>query len=231
MIVNRAPVKIVEAPQMAMRHVSQPIRHLRRHIPFANSPPSRIITCVASSKGFGSPEKALKPKQGREFVMPTLPCNCGSGKGYKNCCEPVHTGVKKASSPEATLRSRFSAYTLGLEEFIADSTHPDCECRLQSADLQIADMCATHTPNATRYYTTSILFTPFEPELTGKVCMCHVLQICRLLMTGKPPKRPRRNTPKISTLDARCLTIKVLLSYITVLYLFYLRHLDRSSLS
>ena len=44
----------------------------------------------------------------------------------QSCCEPVHTAAKQAATPEAALRSRFSAFAQGLEQFIADTTHPDC---------------------------------------------------------------------------------------------------------
>ena len=119
----RMKCRMIAASQSTVPLVS---RQLRR--PFVNSTPlSRNNTKVSASKGFGSPEKALKTKQEREFVMPPLPCNCGSGKAYKNCCELLHNGTKRASTPEAALRSRFSAFTLGLETFIADTTHPNCE--------------------------------------------------------------------------------------------------------
>jgi SEC-C motif-containing protein len=50
-------------------------------------------------------------------------CPCGSGDKYKRCCRPLHRGAAPAS-PEALMRSRFSAYALGEVEYILASTHP-----------------------------------------------------------------------------------------------------------
>jgi SEC-C motif-containing protein len=37
-------------------------------------------------------------------------CPCGSGKSYSECCEPIIKQAIKAPSPEALMRSRYSAY-------------------------------------------------------------------------------------------------------------------------
>ena len=42
------------------------------------------------------------------------PCPCGSGQSYTTCCGPWHAGVP-APTAEALMRSRYSAYVLGLE--------------------------------------------------------------------------------------------------------------------
>ncbi|GAX79825.1 hypothetical protein CEUSTIGMA_g7265.t1 [Chlamydomonas eustigma] len=85
--------------------------------------PERNTACC-SGKGFGAPEKIKKPIVEPEGPPP-VPCTCESGKAYKNCCEGIHLGVKKASTPEAALRARFSGFMLGLEEFIIATTHED----------------------------------------------------------------------------------------------------------
>ncbi|WP_221800113.1 YchJ family protein [Oceanobacter mangrovi] len=51
-------------------------------------------------------------------------CPCGSGKAYQDCCQPLHQGAL-ASSPEALMRSRYAAFVLGLEDYLAQSWHPD----------------------------------------------------------------------------------------------------------
>jgi SEC-C motif domain protein len=51
------------------------------------------------------------------------PCACGSGRKYKKCCRPLHRG-RPAPTPETLMRSRFSAFALGLAEYLADTTHP-----------------------------------------------------------------------------------------------------------
>jgi SEC-C motif-containing protein len=57
-------------------------------------------------------------------IFPNDACPCGSGHSYKNCCQILHKGGKTAS-PEALMRSRYTAYALGLADYIMKTTHPD----------------------------------------------------------------------------------------------------------
>ena len=57
-------------------------------------------------------------------ISPTDACPCDSGLSYKNCCQALHKGAK-APSPEALMRSRYSAYALDLSDYIIKTTHPD----------------------------------------------------------------------------------------------------------
>lgn len=57
-------------------------------------------------------------------ISPNAACPCDSGRSYKNCCQPLHKGGK-APSPEALMRSRYSAYSLHLTAYIIKTTHPD----------------------------------------------------------------------------------------------------------
>lgn len=52
-------------------------------------------------------------------------CPCGSGQAYTECCEPLITGARPAETAEALLRSRFSAYSRKIVDYIIDTTHPD----------------------------------------------------------------------------------------------------------
>jgi SEC-C motif-containing protein len=52
-----------------------------------------------------------------------LPCPCGSGARYAQCCEPLHSGLP-APTAEALMRSRYSAYVLGLEPYLLATWHP-----------------------------------------------------------------------------------------------------------
>jgi SEC-C motif-containing protein len=60
--------------------------------------------------------------------MPATPllnnCPCGSNIHYSDCCQPLHQG-QAASSPEALMRSRFSAFALQLKAYLLASWHPD----------------------------------------------------------------------------------------------------------
>lgn len=49
-------------------------------------------------------------------------CPCGSKKLYAQCCELLHQGAP-APSAEALMRSRYSAFALGLDEYIQRSWH------------------------------------------------------------------------------------------------------------
>jgi SEC-C motif-containing protein len=57
-------------------------------------------------------------------ISPDQACPCDSGLSYNNCCQALHKGAK-ASSPQALMRSRYSAYALGLTDYIMKTTHPD----------------------------------------------------------------------------------------------------------
>ena len=50
-------------------------------------------------------------------------CPCHSGKKYAECCKPYHDS-DSAPTPLQLMRSRYSAYALGLSEYIINTTHP-----------------------------------------------------------------------------------------------------------
>jgi SEC-C motif-containing protein len=50
-------------------------------------------------------------------------CPCGSGRSYAQCCGPLHDGAP-APTAEALMRSRFSAFALGRDEYLLASWHP-----------------------------------------------------------------------------------------------------------
>tara|TARA_Y100000589_G_scaffold208207_1_gene196349 strand:+ start:735 stop:1136 length:402 start_codon:yes stop_codon:yes gene_type:complete len=51
-------------------------------------------------------------------------CPCESGKTYNDCCEVAHSGKLLATTAEALMRSRFSAYVFGIADYIVKTTHP-----------------------------------------------------------------------------------------------------------
>jgi SEC-C motif-containing protein len=53
----------------------------------------------------------------------TTHCPCYSLKAYANCCEPLHKGAPAANALEL-MRSRYSAYSLGLVQYIIQTSHP-----------------------------------------------------------------------------------------------------------
>lgn len=50
-------------------------------------------------------------------------CPCGTGRAYADCCSPAHGGTAQASTAEALMRSRFSAFALGDTDYLLRSWH------------------------------------------------------------------------------------------------------------
>jgi SEC-C motif-containing protein len=53
----------------------------------------------------------------------TESCPCGSGKMLTSCCQPYINAEMAAPTAEALMRSRYSAYALGNEQYLLDSWH------------------------------------------------------------------------------------------------------------
>jgi len=54
------------------------------------------------------------------------PCPCGLAASYGACCGRWHDGPQRllAPTPQALMRSRYSAYVLGLQDYLLQSWHP-----------------------------------------------------------------------------------------------------------
>ncbi|MET0893790.1 MAG: YchJ family metal-binding protein [Pseudoxanthomonas sp.] len=52
----------------------------------------------------------------------TVTCPCGAGRSYAQCCGTLHAGVAAANA-EALMRARYSAYALGLGDYLVRSWH------------------------------------------------------------------------------------------------------------
>lgn len=53
----------------------------------------------------------------------TAACPCGSQRPYAACCGPLHDGTP-APDAAALMRSRYSAYVLGIESYLLATWHP-----------------------------------------------------------------------------------------------------------
>lgn len=51
-------------------------------------------------------------------------CPCGSGRGIETCCGPLIDGAA-APTPEALMRSRYTAFTLGNVQYLEDTLAPE----------------------------------------------------------------------------------------------------------
>ena len=57
--------------------------------------------------------------------MAAKACPCTSALPYADCCAPFHRGAREPSTPEALMRSRFSAYARGEAEYLWRTLHAD----------------------------------------------------------------------------------------------------------
>ena len=97
---------------------------------------------ASTLKGFGSaPPTFADIVSGFRTRLPDnaglLPCSCGSlveddsvatsgRRLYKDCCEPIHLGLKTCARPLDVLRSRYSAFSFRLISHVIATTHPTC---------------------------------------------------------------------------------------------------------
>lgn len=66
---------------------------------------------------------------------PDAPCLCGSGSRFGACCGPCLSGAHPADTPEALMRSRYSAFVLGDAAYLLATWHP----RTRPATLELHD--------------------------------------------------------------------------------------------
>ncbi|TXH73137.1 YchJ family metal-binding protein [Thiobacillus sp.] len=55
--------------------------------------------------------------------MSAAACPCGSGRPLADCCGRFYVG-ERAPDAESLMRSRYSAYVLGLEDYLRATWHP-----------------------------------------------------------------------------------------------------------
>lgn len=58
-------------------------------------------------------------------MIEDMKCPCHSGKLYQECCAPYHSGAQLPVTSLQLMRSRYSAYALGLADYIISTTHPE----------------------------------------------------------------------------------------------------------
>ena len=54
-----------------------------------------------------------------------LPCPCGSGALFHDCCGPIVAGESPAPTAEALMRSRYTAFTMGERAHIERTYAPE----------------------------------------------------------------------------------------------------------
>ncbi|MEO0813204.1 MAG: YchJ family metal-binding protein [Myxococcota bacterium] len=67
----------------------------------------------------------------RKNAYRAKPCVCGSKTLYRECCGRFHRAFEQGSewdpNPEQLMRSRYSAYALGMVEYVIATTLPNSE--------------------------------------------------------------------------------------------------------
>ena len=66
-------------------------------------------------------------------------CPCGSGRPYTDCCGPLDKSAKNTNTAEALMRSRYTAYVLGQEDYLLATWHAST----RPAALNLADDVGT----------------------------------------------------------------------------------------
>ena len=57
-------------------------------------------------------------------------CPCGSGASREQCCGPLLAGAQLAATPEALMRSRYTAHVLGDVDYVVRMTLPEQQAGL-----------------------------------------------------------------------------------------------------
>ena len=63
-------------------------------------------------------------------------CPCGSQNNYAECCEPLITGQKAADTPEALMRSRYTAFAEKNIDYLFSSMTPELQQETDREDMQ-----------------------------------------------------------------------------------------------
>lgn len=68
----------------------------------------------------------------------TEPCPCGSGLNYATCCGVFHSGERIPTTAEQLMRSRYSAFSRKMPQYLLDTLHPDKRSPNELSELQQA---------------------------------------------------------------------------------------------
>lgn len=63
-------------------------------------------------------------------------CSCGSDLNLEDCCLPYIEGTKPAPTPEALMRSRYTAHTIKNYDYLDTSTHPSMREEVTSEEMR-----------------------------------------------------------------------------------------------
>jgi len=64
-----------------------------------------------------------------------IKCPCGSEQAFIKCCSPFLQGIKRPVTPEALMRSRYSAYVLAKVKYIAATMRGEPKVNFRTSDV------------------------------------------------------------------------------------------------
>lgn len=78
------------------------------------------------------------------MTKPTLPdnCPCGSQQTFSQCCQPLLSGEQHATTAQALMRSRYSAFATANIDYLIDTLHPE---KRQPQDAELLSQALQHT--------------------------------------------------------------------------------------
>lgn len=89
-------------------------------------------------------------------------CPCGSKLDFKECCEKFISGKELPPTPEALMRSRYSAFSTEAWQYLVDTHHPSTrEEKLLEKLLDSSD--------ATRWHRLIVMSSAVKDQHSGKV--------------------------------------------------------------
>lgn len=106
--------------------------------------------------------------------MTGVACPCGSGRVLEACCGRFHAGAV-APDAESLMRSRYSAYVLGLEDYLLATWHPDTRPAALGLDATprpqwLGLAVKTHTPQDETHATVEFIA---RYKLNGRAFRLH----------------------------------------------------------
>ncbi|MFM7468322.1 MAG: YchJ family protein [Vampirovibrionales bacterium] len=116
-------------------------------------------------------------------MMQSTDCPCQSGNPYTSCCEPFHTKRQLPDTPEQLMRSRYSAFALGLVTYIMETTHRQSESYVKATAFwreQLKRYC-----QQTEFLGLNILSAP-EVTATSTEGYVHFIATLKLNPIEKP---------------------------------------------
>lgn len=136
----------------------------------------------------------------------TQACPCGSARNFGDCCAPLLNGQTLASSPEALMRSRYSAHVCANIDYLMATWAPEVRQQIDPDTVRQWATSATWLGLTVIRHTTSgdsgnVEFIARYRDADGELQAHHEHSRFRrdqgiwLFVDGTTPQAPGRNSP------------------------------------